>query len=179
MTPTRGVLAGICGARQAPENIDVSSGTPVTNLASDFARPLGAVPLTPFLEQESTARAHLLQLVVDAASVPAVDRPIGLRAHLARLWEAIASLEWTESPSTHRRLVPDPAAENRQLTTERFLALVDRPDPAPRTVSVDRLREPIAIIDKCLQRWPGGMIPADARRTLDLVRAELVVLVTP
>lgn len=133
MPTSRGVHAGISGARQASENIDVSSGAPVTATASpplEFVRPLGAVPVEPFLEAESQARSHLLQLVVDAGCVAEPDRPRELSNHIHRLWNAIASLKWTDSPSEHRRLVPeDPAVTAaRRLTVQRFLNAVDRPD---------------------------------------------------
>ena len=179
--PVRGVHAGISSARQASENLDVCSGPPVTELAMGFVRPLGATPLEPrwaaYLEHESETRAHLLQLVIDAASVERVERPAELDSHITRLWRAIEQLIWTRSPHEHRRLVPDPAADNRRLTASKFLALVDASDGAPRMVPVDRLRDAIAVVDRFLGIDTGH--PMEARRGLELVRAELVALVTP
>ena len=177
MTPTRGTLAGVTSAQQALQNIDVSSGAPVTGASLEFPRPLGAVPLAPFLDAESQARGHLLQLVIDAASVKPPARPVGLEEHIGRLWHAVQELVWSDSPSTHRRLVPDPAAANRQRTVERFLTSVDRAMPAPRTVPVDELREVIAIVDQFLN--PRHRLAGDALRGFELVRAALVAMVAP
>ena len=177
MESARGGTAGVSGAQQHSDIIDVSSGAPVTGAALDFPRPQGAVPLAPFLDAESQARGHLLQLVIDAASVKPPARPAGLEEHIGRLWHAVQQLVWSDSPSNHRRLVPDLAAANRQRTVERFLKSVDRAIPAPRTVPVDELREVIAIVDQFLN--PRHRLAGDALRGFELVRAALVAMVAP
>ena len=180
MKSSRGGTAGVSRAQQHSDIIDVCSGAPVTTgPALDFTRPHGATPfvveLQPFLEHESETRAHLLQLVIDAASVPETDRPRGLNGHIARLWRAVEQLMFTGSPSQHRRLVADPAADTRRQSAEKFLALVDAGDLEARMIPVERLRDVVAVVDRFLNIDSGR----DARRGLELVRAELVALVTP
>src|SRR5215813_4678017 len=100
MRTQRGVVAGHIEPGAHSETIAVYSGPLVESSLLpniDFRRPLGAVrvPLEPFLEHESRTRAHLLQLVIDAASVPLDRQPAGLEEHISRLWRAIGSLLFT------------------------------------------------------------------------------------
>lgn len=135
MSTARGLVVGVQRAKRPLQSIDVSSGAPVTPIDSrslDFPRPHGAPPidLRPFLEAEDKVRGQLLQLVIDAASVPEPRRPRGLSDHVVRLWEAVEQLLFTGAGADNeRRRLLDPAGVRAQRrTAEKLLMLVDRPD---------------------------------------------------
>lgn len=128
MKTHRGVVAGRIIPGQHSDSIAVRS-VPLVESSTpnlEFPRPLGAVPvrLGPYLEHESRARGHLLQLVIDAASIPAERRPAGLELHLTRLWRAIESLLFTTpAESSHARRLIDPAGVAAcRATAAKFLA---------------------------------------------------------
>jgi hypothetical protein len=151
---------------------------------------MGAAPLalTPAicLEHESEARAHLLQLVIDAASIPPARRPLGVDAHITRLWRAISELLFTTSPHRHARLVPDPAASNRRLTVERFIKSVDRPDErddvVPGLPAGSIAGKIVGLIDGAIAAandLPANLVAANDRRVLLVIRDELTALGEP
>lgn len=188
MSTARGVVAGVVRAEQPLESIAVSSGTPVVPLHGrvlDFPRPLGATPthLGPYLEHESQARGHLLQLVIDAASVPEPQRPRGLNDHIARLWRAVEQLLFTGSSSHHRRLVDPEGIEACHRTAERFLMLVDRSLadlPESEWAAPGILHDSLAgiIIDRInvTLAGDGPHFPAAARKTLERLHDDLLCL---
>lgn len=189
MTTARGIVAGVVRAEQHLESIAVSSGAPVTPIhgrSLEFPRPLGATPphLGPYLEHESQARGHLLQLVIDAASVPESKRPRGLNDHIARLWRAVESLLFTGSSSHHRRLIDPEGVEACHRTAERFLMLVDRsplsdlPESAWAAPGIFHDSVAGVIIDRInvTLAGDGPHFPAAARKTLERIHDDLLCL---
>jgi hypothetical protein len=182
MTTSRGVVAGVLRAEQRIETIDVSSGAPVTRPPTsvlEFRRPLGAPPvLGSFLEHESQARGHLLQLVIDAASVPEEKRPLGLADHIARLWRAVESLLFTDTSSHHRRLIDPEGIEACHRTAEKFLMLMDR--PASDWAAPGVLHDSVAgiFIDRIdvTLSGDGPYFTENARRVLERIHEDLLFL---
>lgn len=183
MNTARGVVAGVLGAEQHHKSIAVSSGAPVTATESrllEFPRPLGAPPhhLGSFLNHESEARGHLLQLVIDAASVPEEKRPRGLTDHIARLWRAVEQLLFTGASSHHRRLIDPEGIEACHRTAEKFLMFSERHESewaAPGIlhdsvagIIIDRLNVTLA--------GDGAHFPAAARAVLERIHDDLLFL---
>jgi hypothetical protein len=183
MTTARGVVAGVVRAEQHLESIAVSSGAPVTPIDSrllTFPRPLGSVPvvLGSFLEHESAARGHLLQLVIDAASVPEEKRPRGLADHIARLWRAVDQLLFTGSSAHCRRLIDPVGIEACHRTAEKFLMLSDRPESDYAAPGI--LHDSVAgiIIDRInvALAGDGPHFARVARNTLERIHDDLLFL---
>jgi hypothetical protein len=183
MTTARGIVAGVVRAEQHIESIDVSSGSPVIPASRpplEFPRPLGAPPvrLGSYLERESEARGHLLQLVIDAASVSEEKRPRGLSDHIARLWRAVEQLLFTDSSSHHRRLIDPEGTEACHRTAEKFLMLMDRPESEWAAPGI--LRDSVAgifitRIDVTLA-GDGPHFAENARRVLERMHEDLLFL---